>query len=276
MYVPLSEYVRRIPITMVIAPPGYPNHRRIGLTEEVQQLMRRLLKFMPDPETNMMCFLELKAENVIVDTQSGRPFLHAAFFTDYDYNLAQMNYASVEKIFRQTIFNGALASLPPDLQELLSLMRTEGHLASYAIQHHCSLVWATDKNELFTRLYNYSHHILQRQDYLLYEDVMNNLDFPTNWNFQIRQNPYLDMFYRGSTYYPVGPNAGKEVLRFKRNTYGHCLEHAWDMAKEEQIYDEAQLGEMMETVLPLVLHSFQVALDGRGLLRNIALESFFH
>jgi hypothetical protein len=116
-------------------------------------------------------------------------------------------------------------------------MRTEGHMASYAIQNHCSLVLAIDKKELFTRLYNYSWNILRRQDRLSYEYVMNNLIFPQDWRILIRRNPHLDSFYRGSSaYHPPmrGPGAGMQVLKFKRNTYSHSLEHSIDMATMQQ------------------------------------------
>ncbi|KAM0909033.1 hypothetical protein ACQ4PT_015090 [Festuca glaucescens] len=274
MSMPLSEYVKLIAKTRTVSPPGYPNHRRLVLTDDIKRLMRRVLALMPDPETNNMCFFKLKADNVFVDLLSGKPFLDAASWTaNYDGNLAQMNYARVEEIFRQTIFSGAVASLPADFQQLLGLMKTNGHTASYAIQHHCSLIWRVDKKELFTRIYDFSHDILQRWNYMSYADVMNSLHFPANWDTLIQQNPYLDMFYRGSTYYP---NAGKEVLRFKRNAYIHCLQHAYDMATMQKIYDQADMGEMLETALSLVLHSFQLELDKRGLLRLTMLESLFH
>jgi hypothetical protein len=277
MSVPLPKYVKMITTTWTVTPPGYPSMQRLVLTEEVQQLMRRILALMPDPLTNKMCLFELKADNVLVDPLTGRPFLHAVSWTaNYDDKLAQMNYARVGEIFRETIFNGALASLPPDFQELLGLMKTMGHTASYVIQHHCSLVWAIDKKELFIRIYDYSHNILRKWPYTWYEEVMNNLVFPQHWDILIQENPYLDMFYKGCEYRPLGLNAGKEVLRFKRNTYSHCLEHAMDMTTMQQIYDQADLGEMMEAALPLVLHSFQVELDKRGLLRHIILESLFH
>ena len=104
---------------------------------------------------------------------------------------------------------------------------------------------------------------------------MKNLVFPPDWAGLIQQNPYLAKFYIRSTYYPVGTSAGKEVLRFKRNTYSHSLEHAMDLITMRQMYDQAELGEMMETALPLVLHSYQVELDKRGLLRPTKLESLF-
>ena len=276
--VPLPEYVKMFTTTWTVTPPGYPTMQRLGLTEEVQQLMRRVLALMPDPLANKTCLFELKADNVLVDLLTGRPFLHAVSWTEnYDDNLAQMNYASVEKIFRENIFSGdQVAFLPPDFQQLLGLMKTNGHTASYAIQHHCSLAWAIDKKELFARVYDFSDNILQKQNYKVYTDVLNNVVFPQDWEGLIKQNPYLDMFYRGSTYYSVGPNAGKEVLRFQRNTYSHCLQHAIDLTTMQQMYDQADLGEMMETVLPLVLHSFQLELDKRGLLRLITLESLFH
>jgi hypothetical protein len=43
----------------------------------------------------------------------------------------------------------------------------------------------------------------------------------------------------------------------------------------QKIYDQADMGEMLETALSLVLHSFQLELDKRGLLRHIRLESLF-
>jgi hypothetical protein len=273
MSLPLSEYVKLITKTMTVSPPGYPNHRRLVLTDDIKRLMRRVLALMPDPETNNICFFKLKANNVFVDLLSGKPFLHAASWTaNYDVNLARMNYARVGEMFRQTIFSGAVASLPADFQQLLSLMKTNGDTASYAIQHHCSLIWRVDKKELFTRIYDFSNDILQKWNYMSYTDIMNSLHFPANWDTLIQQNPYLNMLYRGSTYYP---NAGKEILRFKRNAYIHCLQHAWDMGTMQKIYDQADMGEMLETALSLVLHSFQLELDKRGLLRHIRLESLF-
>jgi len=227
---------------------------------------------MPDPENNIRCLSNLKAENVRVELATGRPFLHAVSWTWYSDNLAKKNYARVGEIFKETIFNGALASLPLDFQELLKLMGTMEHMASYAIQHHCSLVWAVDKKELFARVYDFSNDILQKWNYSAYTGVMNDLKFPQYWHILVQQNPYLDMFFRGSTY---TPGAAKEVLRFKRNTYIHCLQHAWDTTTRQQMYDQADMGELLETVLPLVLHSFQLELDKRGVLRNIALTSLF-
>jgi hypothetical protein len=41
------------------------------------------------------------------------------------------------------------------------------------------------------------------------------------------------------------------------------------------MYNPAKLVEMMELALPLVLHSFQVALDYVGVLKDIDVEAFF-
>jgi hypothetical protein len=271
----LSEYVKLIPTTRTVSPPGYPNIQRHVLTEEVQQLMRRLLDLMPDHETNQMCFFELKAENVVVDLQSGIPYLYAVFRTNYDNNLAQMNYASVEKIFRETIFSGAVASLPPDFQQLLRLMKTKGYTAPYLIQHHCSLVLPDDKKELFLRLYDHWNDIVRNRSQWSYAYVMNNLAYPPDWVRLIGQNQYLDLYYRGSHYNQVGSHPGKEVLRFNRNTYSHPLEHALDRRTGQQMYGQAELVEMLENELPLLLHSFQVALNDLGLLKGINVETFF-
>lgn len=270
--VPLSEYVKMIITLLPVIILGY-HHPRLVLSVEIQQLMRRVLALMPDPRTNKKCLSELKAENIWVDLETKQPFLHAVSWTRYDANLAKMNYAIVGEIFRDTIFNGELAFLPPDFQELLKLMEDTGHLASYAIQHHCSLVWAVDKKELFGRVYDFSHNILQKWPCMCYEEVMYNLTYPTCWHMIIQGNPYLYMLYSGSWYHPWGP---KELLRFMRNAYIHSSEHAVDLITMDQMYNQADLGEMIETALPRVLHNFQVQLDKLGLLRFTMLESLFH
>ncbi|CAM0909160.1 unnamed protein product [Alopecurus aequalis] len=279
MAVQLPQYVMGIPITMTIAPFGHPHPQCIALTPQAQQLMRRVLVLMPDTRTNARCFLGLNANNIMVDTVTGIPYLRVVW-TNYDADLARMNYTRLEEIFRETIFNEVLlATLPPDIHGLLHLMRTDGDAHSYAIQHHCSLVLAGDKITLFLRLYNYLHDILRWQDYLLYEGVVNNLYFYENWQTIIPWIPYLASFYIGGEYGPLflgDPLAGGvQVLRFMRNTYSHPLQHAWNIATGQRMYGEAQLVDMMETLFPLLIHSHQLALHIRGRLTDIPLCSLF-
>jgi hypothetical protein len=279
MSVPLSEYVNTISTTSRVQLPGYANIERPVLTQDVQQLMRRVLALLPDPRTNTRCFINLNDLNVRVDLLSKKPFLHDVSCTpEYDGAVARENYARVGEIFRYIIFNGEFDSLPVDFQKLLALMENMGDMRYHAIQHHCSLVQAYDKKEFFGRMYDYAHYILREKNNVSYGKVMNNLVFPPNWDIRVEQNTYLGRFYNGSwnVYQPLGTNAAKEVLRFKRNTYSHSLQHAWDRTAGKQMYNQADLGEMMEAALPLVLHSFQVALDDQGVLRDIDLKTFFH
>jgi hypothetical protein len=276
--VPFSEYVNMIATTSRVEIPGYANIQRHVLTQDIQQLMRRVVALLPDPRVNTRCFFNLNADNIGVDLLSKKPFLHGVSWTpNYDGALARENYARVGEIFRYIIFKKEFDSLPLDFQKLLELMENMGHMSYNAIQHHCSLVWAADKKELFGRMYDYANYILREKDPVSYRHVMNNLVFPFYWDICVRQNTYLGMFYNGSRseYQPRGPSAAKEVLRFKRNTYSHSLQHAWDRTARKQMYNQADLGEMMEAALPLVLHSFQVALNDQGVLRDIDLKAFF-
>jgi hypothetical protein len=108
-----------------------------------------------------------------------------------------------------------------------------------------------------------------------YTYVMNKLVFGTDWVSLIQQNQYLDMFYKKGFYNLVGSHPGNEILRFKRNTYSHVLENSWNNSTKKLMYNPAELVEMMELALPLVLHSFQVALDYVGVLKDIDVEAFF-
>jgi hypothetical protein len=266
-----------IATTKSVTPPGYPD-KRLVLTKEIQQLFRRVLAHLPDLHTTSRCFFELNADSFIVDKRTGQLFLSDAvpWTPNYDSKLAQKNYAIVQEIFRET-FNGEVDSLPPDFQELLDLMKTKGDTASYAIQHHCSLVWPVDKKELFARIYDYADGTLRDKDPKMYEEVMENFGnrVPEKWHDFILENTHLAKFYNRGKYKPLGSDAGKEVLRFMRNTYSHCMEHARNMATKKEEYVREQMGEIMETALPRVLHSLQVALDEEGLLRNTMLESLF-
>lgn len=273
MSVPLSEYVTRIPKTRTASPPG-SNKRWLVLTDEVQQLLRLLLKLMQDLTTNNQSLSILKARNIFVEEVSRIPRLHGESRTSYNANLAENNYKSLGMIFRVIIFKG-VSSLPPDFQELLCLMGTKGHSAPYLIQRHCSLVRPLDKKELFLRLYYPWNNLVQhRRNSNIYRHVMKNLVFPSDWVRRIKQNQYLNMYYNGGGYYLVGIHAGSDVLRFTRNTYSHPWEHARDSTMQLR-YNQAQLAEMMEAALPLVLHSFQVALNHLKLLEDIDVEAFF-
>jgi hypothetical protein len=168
-------------------------------------------------------------------------------------------------------------SLPPDFQELLDLMKTKGDTASYAIQHHCSLVWPVDKKELFARIHDYADGTLREEYPKVYGDVMENFGnrIPEKWHEFILENTHLAKFYNRGKYKPLGSDAGKLVLRFMRNTYSHCMEHARNSKTKKVEYVREQMGEIMETALPGVLHSLQVALDEGGQLRHTMLESLF-
>ena len=133
-----------------------------------------------------------------------------------------------------------------------------------------------DKKELFLPIYGYSYGLLQNVDPELYEAVMNSLVFPQNWRILIHENQHLASFYARGVYGAWRrEHPGALILRFMRNSYSHSTDHAMDMAAMQQMYNQAQLGEMLETDLPLLLHTLQVALDRQGLLREIELWTLF-
>jgi hypothetical protein len=279
MLVPLSDYVAMIPTTRTVSPPG-SNQQRLVLTDEVRHLLRLSLKLLQDLTANNQSLFSLNDGNILVDEDSGIPRFDGEFRTGYCSRLAKKNYRSLQMIFKITVFNGVVtSSLPPDFQELLSLMSKKGHNASYLIHRHCSLVRPIDKKELFLRLYDYWSNVMQKQSGQLYgwqyTYVMNKLVFGTDWVSLIQQNQYLDMFYKKGFYNLVGSHPGNEILRFKRNTYSHVLENSWNNSTKKLMYNPAELVEMMELALPLVLHSFQVALDYAGVLKDIDVEAFF-
>ncbi|KAK3118082.1 hypothetical protein QOZ80_9BG0693970 [Eleusine coracana subsp. coracana] len=301
----LSEFIRGLPeIITTNDPEGYDlgqlNSWRVEkrmLAPKVQLLMWLLIDMLNDFFAANICFVTLTEHNIMVNRWTCKPRPVGVVPTTggkTDELMIGQNMASLSRIFTESILARAGTRAPPEVANLLHLMKTKAvrrrmFLNLLHLMKTKAVCPVQNRGAYFVCMHDIAWDGMRQVNGLLgngdgYKFVINNLNFDSDWDVLVKENMYLEMYYeKGGGYMAQGDpttNLAAEqevVMRFHRDVAVNWIEGVAldDAAPYGLKLRKEQTALMLYSALPRVTVSMAESLDVVGYLCVAGMEPLF-
>nr|XP_020176385.1 uncharacterized protein LOC109761985 isoform X1 [Aegilops tauschii subsp. strangulata]XP_040247677.1 uncharacterized protein LOC109761985 isoform X1 [Aegilops tauschii subsp. strangulata] len=163
------------------------------LSEDMIELLIGLLQIFKDMFSANLCLRNFDENHIIVVNGSVPKISQHAVFVELTEGYMNQNVMWLGQVIEKTIF--ADCDLLGETEDFLELFRADGAKKFDLIIVHPTLVHICFKIDYVCNTHDFLLKFIKKLDNLAYEDIINTLEFPADWETDIDSNTHLTKCY---------------------------------------------------------------------------------